>query len=162
MTKKEFWLVIEKSWQDSPDLLKKRAIALETNDEEVLEDLSEVLSNEIFENYQKRLFLLNKQELTDYIHILEEKLFNIDREEVQKFTDGSDDGFLYCRCFILGMGEEYYNMIDKEPAKATMDLEAEVFGFVGYKVFEEKFGEEFERNTAYCIESCSNINGWKS
>lgn len=160
MTEQEFWKIIELSWEDSPDLFKKRANALETNDEELLEDLSEVLSDKIFENYQKRLFQINKQELTDFIHILEEKLFNIDREEIQEFTDGSDDGFLYCRCFIVGMGEQYYKMIDKEPAKATMDLEAEGFGFLAYEVYKERFGEEFERSSVHSIESVSNQEAW--
>jgi Protein of unknown function (DUF4240) len=161
MTEKEFWEIIELSWKDSPNSDKKRAIALETNDEELPEELSECLADEILENYKKRLFLLNKQELTDFIHNLEERLFIIDRKEIQEYTDGSDDGFLYCRCFILGMGEQYYKMVDNEPAKATPDLEAEDFGFLVYKVYEEKFGEDFERNSIYCIESCSNHNGWK-
>ena len=39
---------------------------------------------------------------------------------------------------------------------------AETFGFSMYQFYEEKFGEEFERNTVHCIESGSNINGWDS
>lgn len=162
MTEQEFWQIIELSWQDSPDLNKKRAKALETNDDELLTDLSEGIYETITENCKKHLLKLDRNELTAFIRFSEEKLYKIDREEIHEFTDGSDDGFLYCRCFILGMGEHYYNMIDKEPAKATMDLEAEAFGFVGYEVFEEKFGEEFERNTVYCIESCSNEKGWEN
>jgi hypothetical protein len=162
MTDKDFWGLIELSWQDSPILYKKRAKALETNDEELLEELSQELYNTITENCKKRLLKLEKDELTSFIHILEERLYNIDREEIHEFTDGSDDGFLYCRCFILGMGEQYYNMIDKEPAKAKLDLEAEAFGFVGYEVYQEKFEEDFERNSVHCIESCSNTNFWSS
>ncbi len=160
MTEK-FWQIIESAWQDSPEYYQKRAKALQSNDEELLEQLSEVLSDEILENYNKRLLLLDKKELTDFIHILEERLFNLDREEIHEFTDGSDDGFLYCRCFILGMGEEYYNLIDKNPSKAKFDLEAESFGFSVYQIYEEKFGEEFDRYSVHCIESGSNQTGWK-
>jgi Protein of unknown function (DUF4240) len=161
MTEQEFWKIIELSWKDSPNADKKRADALETNDEELLEELSEFLTGEILEKYKKRLLLLDKKEFTEFIHILEERLFNLDREEIHEFTDGSDDGFLYCRCFILGMGERYYKMVDNEPAKATADVEAEDFGFSAYKVYEEKFGEEFDRYSVHCVESGSNQTGWK-
>ncbi|MEA5428893.1 DUF4240 domain-containing protein [Arcicella lustrica] len=160
MNESVFWEIIESSWADSPSLNKKRAKALISNDEELLAELSEELSETILENYDKRLLKLSKEDLTAFIHILEEKLYNIDREDIHEYTDGSDDGFLYCRCFILGMGKEYYDMIDKEPSKATMDLEAELFGFSAYQQYEEKFGEEFERNSIHCIETCSNGNGW--
>lgn len=162
MTEKEFWEIIELSWLDSPKLHKKRAKALKTNDEELLEELSEELWGTILENYNKRLFQYSKKDLTEFIHILEERLYNIDRKEIHEFTDGSDDGFLYCRCFILAMGEEYYNMIDKKPSKSTFDLEAETFGFSAYQVYEKKFGEEFDRYSMHSIESCSNNNGWNT
>lgn len=161
MTEQKFWEIIELSWTDSPKLEKKRAKALKNNDEELLEELSEGLEETILENYNKRLLALSKDDLTKFIHILEERLYNIDREKIQEYTDGSDDGFLYCRCFILGMGQEYYNSIDKDPSKATMDLEAESFGFSAYQQYEEKFGEEFDRYSIHSIESCSNTNGWQ-
>ncbi len=162
MTEKIFWETIELSWADSPELYDLREEALKTNDEELLEELSQGIDEKIVENYNKRLFSFGKEDLTEFIHILEEKLFNIDREEIHEFTDGSDDGFLYCRCFIVGMGEKYYNLIDKNPSKATMDLEAEAFGFSAYTIYQEKFGEEFERDSVYCIESGSNTEGWNS
>lgn len=161
MTEQRFWEIIELSWADSPKLEKKRAKALKSNDEEILEELSEELEDTILENYNKRLLALSKDDFTKFIHILEERLYNIDREKIQEYTDGSDDGFLYCRCFIVGMGQEYYNRIDKDPSNATMDLEAESFGFSAYQQYEEKFGEEFDRYSVHSIESCSNKNGWQ-
>jgi len=161
MTEQKFWEIIEMSWADSPKLYKQRAKALKSNDEEILEELSGELEDTILENYNRRLLALDKEELTKFIHILEERLYNIDREEIQEHTDGSDDGFLYCRCFILGMGQQYYDMVDKEPSKATMDLEAEMFGFSAYSIYEEKFEEEFDRYSIHSIETCSNENGWK-
>jgi hypothetical protein len=160
MTEQIFWDIIEMSWADSSDLNKLRTKALKTNGIEILEELSGELEDSILDNYAKRLIALNQSDLTKFIHILEERLYHIDREEIQVYTDGSDDGFLYCRCFILGMGKAYYNIIDKDPSKATMDLEAELFGFSAYGIYEEKFGEEFERNSIHCIESCSNEKGW--
>jgi hypothetical protein len=161
MTEQIFWEIIENSWGDSPKLDKQRAKALKNNDEALLEELSQALYETILENYNKRLLTLGQDDFTAFIHILEEKLYHIDRKEIQEFTDGSDDGFLYARCFILGMGQQYYEMIDNEPSKATYDLEAEIFGFSVYRQYEEKFGEEFDRNSIHCIESCSNEKGWE-
>jgi len=155
-----FWDIIESSWGDSPEWNKKRLTAVQENDKNTLEVLSEVLENLIRENYKKRLLTLSKIDLTSFIHNLEENLYEIDRQSIHEFTDGSDDGFLYCRCFIVGMGEEYYNKIKDKPSEATFDLEAELFGFSAYEFYEEKFGEEFDRNSKYCIESCSNTKHW--
>lgn len=160
MNETVFWEIIESSWADSPRLNKKRAKALISNEEELLAELSEELSEAILENYNKRLLKLSKDDLTKFILILEEQLYNIDREDIHEFTDGSDDGFLYCRCFILGMGKQYYDMINSDPSKATMDLEAEIFGFSAYDQYEEKFGEEFDRYSVHSIETCSNQKGW--
>lgn len=162
MTEQKFWELIEASWSDSPQLYEKRAEVLRTNKESLLEKLSQHLGGMFIKNYDNRLRLLDKEELTQFIRILEKKLFDIDRQDIHDFTDGSDDGFLYCRCFILGMGQQYYNMISDYPFKATFDVEAELFGFSAYGIFEERFGEEFDRNAIHCIETCSNENGgWR-
>lgn len=161
MSLENFWKVIEQSWQDSPELDSKRMEALETNDEDLLEELMEDLEESILENYQKRLAQLSKEELTGFIHTLEERFYHIDRQEIHDYTDGSDDGFLYCRCFIIGMGRAYYDMIDKTPSKAY-DMEAESFGFAAHDVYEKRFNAEFARNSQHCIESCSNTEKWDS
>ena len=98
MTDTTFWELIDLAWSDSPDLHDKRKLALETNDEELLLELSEKLSTTILENYNSRLLSLDKGDLVSFIHILEEKLYRIDRQDIHEYTDGSDDGFLYCRC----------------------------------------------------------------
>lgn len=160
MTLENFWTLIENSWQDSPTLNNQRLKALKSTDEELLSELSMELEGEILENYTKRLLQLSKEEFTSFIHHLEERMYHIDRQDIHEYTDGSDDGFLYCRCFIVGMGRDYYDLVDSDPSKATMDLEAELFGFSAYGVFEEKFGEEFERYTYHSMETCSNSAMW--
>jgi hypothetical protein len=160
MTTDAFWDIIELSWNDSPLLNNKRQKAIESKDDELLQELSIELEEEILENYHKRILQLSKEELTSFIHHLEERMFHIDREDIHEYTDGSDDGFLYCRCFIVGMGKQYYDMIDINPSKATMDLEAELFGFSAYQFYEEKFEEEFERYTYHSMETCSNSSAW--
>jgi hypothetical protein len=160
MTEQLFWNLIDASWEDSPEINALRTEALKTNDEGQLSKLSEKLEDIILENYTRRLHSLSKEDLTKFIHILEERLYHIDRQEIHEYVDGSDDGFLYARCFILGMGKAYYSMVDQTPSKATFDLWAEGFGFSAYGVYEEKCGEEFERYTFHSIETCSNEEGW--
>lgn len=161
MEDKKFWDLIESTWEKSGKNEDRRK-AIETNNEEALEELSQFIESELIDFYKTELENLDKNEFTAYIHHLEKKLYQIDREEIHEYTDGSDDGFLYCRCFILAMGKDYYSMINENPSKAKFDLEAEGFGFEAYMSYEKKFSEEFERNSIHCIESCSNPKGWKN
>jgi hypothetical protein len=42
---------------------------------------------------------------------------------------------MYARGFIVGMGKTYYDLINKEPAYATIDLEAESFCYFPIRSF---------------------------
>lgn len=159
MTAPEFWRLIERTWEKS-GRNQDRKKAVVSNNETTLEELSGFIEEDFLSVYRSELAALDRAALTSYLHLLEELLYRIDRREIHEHTDGSDDGFLYCRCFILAMGEDYYNGIDQRPAKATFDLEAEGFGFAAYRVYEERFAEEFERNSIHSIESGSNAEGW--
>ncbi len=162
MNEQKFWELIEEAWQDSPLLNDLRQQALQTNDASLFEGLSFGLDDEVVESMEERLRKLSQEELTLFNHLMEEKLYRLDREEVHKYTDGSDGGFLYCRGFIVGMGEKYYRMVNANPRKATMDAEAESVCFVGYAVYEQQYGREFPRNSLFNTESGSNPEGWGS
>ncbi|MCW3463776.1 DUF4240 domain-containing protein [Chitinophaga nivalis] len=155
-----FWQIIESAWLDTPALASFRATVLATNDATLMLMISDHLYQEIALGIKQRLLALDKTALTRFIHLMEEKLYHLDRDEIHEYTDGSEEGFLYCRCFIIGMGQAYYKMIDESPAKATPDVEAEIIGFIGYDVYEEKFGETFHRHSIYNIASGSNNKGW--
>lgn len=156
----KFWQIIDDAWAASPALLEMRNTALKTNDAILIEDLTGEVYGAITNNIRDILLGLDKEQLTAFNHLMEQKLFQIDRKDIQAYTDGSDDGFLYCRCFIVGMGKAYYEMIEENPSKATCDAEAEIVGFIGYIVYQELFDEEFERYTVHNIGSCSNAEGW--
>ena len=160
MTLDQFWNILELVWKDRPELNTLRQKALRSNNYDQLEELAAELEGDILESYEERLTNLDKKEFTSFIQHFEERIHHIDREEIHEYTDGSDDGFLYCRCFIVGMGREYYNMVDREPSKASIDLEAELFGFSMYGVYEEEFGEEFQRYQHHSMETGSNLEGW--
>ncbi|MET8089612.1 hypothetical protein [Micromonospora sp. NPDC005220] len=48
--------------------------------------------------------------------VVERKLHDIDREDIHEVTDGSDDGFLYARGFIVALGRAYYEAVRTRPA----------------------------------------------
>ncbi|PUZ27459.1 Protein of unknown function [Chitinophaga costaii] len=159
MNEELFWELIEASWADAPEDNEDRLKALETNDEDELLELSDTMTDVIVHNYRERLAALDQASLTAFLRILEEKLFHLDRKEIHNNTDGSDDGFLYARGFIVFMGEAYYNKIDQNPSEATEDVECDEFVFAGYDVYEDKFAEEFQRNLIHNTESTSNKDG---
>lgn len=159
MEENNFWELIDDVWKESG----KNEISLkavEENNEDTLRELMEFIETDLISYYQIELWKLEKQKFISYIHKLEEKLYQIDRQEIHEYIGGLDDSFLYGRCFILAMGKEYFDIIDNNPTKAKYNLEAEGFGFEGYMLFEKIFKEEFERNTIHCIESCSNEREW--
>lgn len=160
MTTASFWELIEEAWQEHPALLKKRDAAVAAGNEKALTALADAIEDSVIEGFENRLYDLERDELISFIHILEERLYHIDRSEIQEATDGSDDGFLYARCYIVAMGEAYYNAVDKDPSKAAMDAEAEGFGFTAYSVYADRYDEQFPRNSKHNIESGSNKAGW--
>ena len=158
MEEHSFWLLIEKAWEVLPELDSRRKAALENNIEKLasLENQSASVSNKLYEI----LYAENQESIIQFIYRLEEKLFKIDREEIHEVLDGSEDFFLYNRGFIVGMGKNYYEMVDKEPEKAVPDVAFPELCFVGYKVNKDKFGEEFERGQYHNIETFSYSEGW--
>lgn len=160
MTESLFWEIIDSAWTKNAQIEKKRVKALRNNDPELLAALGEELWGSVLNNYNKRLVLLGKPDLTAFIHILEEKLYAIDRAEIHEFVGGSDDDFLYGRFFIVAVGEAYYNKIDRDPSMANESMEAEQFGFAPYEVYKYKFKTEFERYTKHNIATQSNADAW--
>ncbi|SFN99910.1 Protein of unknown function [Chitinophaga sp. YR627] len=160
MNATRFWEIIETAWTTDRDLYNLRKTALTTNDPSLIRYLGNIVSTEITDHIQQQLIYLDERELTKFNHVMEEKLFHIDREEIHERIGGTDDGFLHRRCFIVGMGEQYYDMVDENPAVATMNVSSGEIGFIGYSVYQDKFGEEFERYCLHCIESGSNSRGW--
>ncbi|NYF54811.1 hypothetical protein HDA35_000642 [Micromonospora purpureochromogenes] len=57
--------------------------------------------------------------------MVERKLHDIDREDVHEVTDGSDDGFLYCRGWIVALGRAFYEAVRADPAMAVLDADCE-------------------------------------
>ncbi|NOU28990.1 MAG: DUF4240 domain-containing protein [Polyangiaceae bacterium] len=150
----DLWQLIEDAWNETaPELDAARKAPTEDN----LEDLGEA-AEEMLSALRAKFERLDQASLLAVDRTLERALYQIDRQEVQEVTDGSDDGFLYARGFIVAMGKRFYDAVDKNPSKAVCDAELEEMCYLPLHVYEKKFGEL--PRSGISRESCSNAAGW--
>ena len=150
----DLWQLIEDAWTKvAPKLAKKREKPTE-DDLEDLDEGSEKMCDELLATLKK----LDKDALLAVDRQLERALYQIDRREIQEVTDGSDDGFLYARGFIVAMGKKFYDAVDASPKKAISDAECEEMCYLPWHLYREKFGEP--PSSPISRESCSNEEGW--
>ena len=117
MDDERFWSMIEDAWQSVDDSARLREkLARGKLSEEDASELAEQAPGEFVPALKVMLEQLPEEELLQFDRILERKLFDIDRADVQEHTDGSDDGFLYCRGFIVAMGRAYYEAVSADPS----------------------------------------------
>ncbi|MFF5108112.1 DUF4240 domain-containing protein [Streptosporangium sp. NPDC000509] len=103
---------------------------------------------------------LSADELTDLDRVVEAKLYDIDRADIQAVTDGSDDGFLYARGFIVAMGRDFYAAVAEDPKKAVLDAECERMCYFFAHLHHERYGTFPDTGSGISRESCSNRAGW--
>ncbi len=164
----KFWQIIDNAWKSDSDLTAFRDAVLETltssdSKDSLEEEFGEegpMIPNEedFLEAIRLQIDSLKAEELLEFDRILERKLYEIDREDVHEHTDGSDDGFLYCRGFILAIGQRYYDAVNSEPENAMFDWECESITYISANLYEDKFGELPKSDI--CRETGSNEDGW--
>ncbi|MCW2929174.1 MAG: hypothetical protein JWM19_136 [Actinomycetia bacterium] len=99
-------------------------------------------------------------DLASLDRVLERKLYDIDRADIQAVTDGSDDGFLYARGFIVALGRDFYDAVVRDPQVAVLDAECEEMCYFFAHLYRARFGEFPESGSGITRESCSNPDGW--
>jgi hypothetical protein len=158
MDEGRFWSLIESAWQAVGGKSKARArLAQGKLSEGQAEELWESL-DEVIPALKEALDRLSAEDLLAFDRILARKLFEIDRAEIQEHTDGSDDGFLYCRGFIVAAGRGYFDAVNVDPSKAMMDQECEEMCYLPWHLYREKFGEM--PPSGLCRETGSNAACW--
>lgn len=167
-----FWSLIERAWATQPNEVNQARMGLANRDEdsddeddfdEEAHDQLELVEGalpEVIEALENECTAMEKDELAAMDRVLERKLFEIDRREVQEATDGSDDGFLYARGFIVALGEAFYRAVDDEPSVAIMDSECEELCYLTERIYEKRFGAKPESGTGFSRETGSNSAGW--
>jgi hypothetical protein len=160
MDENRFWSMVEAAWDTVGGKTKsRRRLAEGRLSEDRAFELQEEL-DEVVPALREQLDGLSADELLAFDRILERKLYDIDRADIHERTDGSDDGFLYCRGFIVAMGQDYYEAVRANPAVAVTDAEYEELCYLSWHLHHEKYGEV--PPSGLSRETQSNSAGWPS
>lgn len=159
MNENRFWSMIEVAWEAVGGKAESRQLLVEGGpDSETLAYSLEDSLDTVIASLEEQLGRLSAEELLGFDRILERKLYDIDRADIHDRTDGSDDGFLYCRGFIVALGRRYYEAVRNNPERAVTDAACERMCYVSWHLFHEWFGEV--PPSGISRESCSNFAGW--
>ena len=120
--------------------------------------LQESLEAKVIPILREQLDSLPAEELLTFDRTLERELYDIDRAEIQERTAGSDDGFLYCRGFMVGKGREYYEAVRANPDIAVADAEYEEMCYLPWHLHNKKFSEV--PPSGISRETRSKASGW--
>jgi hypothetical protein len=154
-----FWAMIEAAWGAAGGKAKPRQRLAEGKlSAGRAYALQEVLEEEVAPALREQLDALPADQLLAFDRILERKLYDLDRADIHERTDGSDDGFLYCRGFIVGMGRAYYEAVRADPDRAVVDAECEQMCYLSWHLYREKFG--VVPPSGISRESFGNPAGW--
>jgi hypothetical protein len=160
-----FWELIEAAWAPLDDEVShaRRALASRVPEEDgdfSLVSIIDAAFEEFLRNLTEQSSGLSASELTELDRVLERKLYDIDRADIQAVTDGSDDGFLYARGFIVALGSDFYAAVVRDPHKAVLDAECEEMCYFFAHLHHERYGDFPETGSGITRESCSNPIGW--
>jgi hypothetical protein len=162
MDDEQFWRMIEEAWQAAGGCEDVRA-ALASGQltwdrgQDHWERLWPALEQSA-SALRRQLEQLPAADLLSFDRMLERKLYDLDRQEIHAATDGSDDGFLYARGFIVAMGRNYYEAIRDDPGKALPDLWCEEICYLPALLYLDKYGEMPKSDITR--ESGANPDGW--
>jgi hypothetical protein len=133
MTENQFWTLIEK-----------------TIDRDALRDLGEDdYPDPLVQPLTEELEKLSVHEIEEFEEILAKALYDLDgRRFAANAGDSreSDDGFLYCRCWVVANGREYYEAVLADPEKMpkTITEWCEPLLYVARDAWAQKTGKDAE------------------
>lgn len=166
MTDERFWDLIETAWAPLGAEVGAARRALTTRDPSAdvweMTEISVVTKalDVFLDNLGAAARDLSADELTDLDRSCERLLHDIDRADVHEVTDGSDDGFLYARGFIVALGRDFYTAVAADPRVAVPDAECESMCYFFSHVHRERFGDFPDTGSGISRESCRNPEGW--
>ncbi|GAA0547889.1 hypothetical protein GCM10010172_32170 [Paractinoplanes ferrugineus] len=156
-----FWQLIEAAWErlgEEPAALRRELLARDYEEEAsyAIEEWLDPFLDALRDSCEE----LSRTQLTDLDRVLERKLYDLDREDIQEVTDGSDDGFLYCRGFIVALGRAFYEEVRAEPRVAMVDAECESMCYFFADLHAKQFGDYPRTGSGISRETASNPAGW--
>jgi hypothetical protein len=154
-----FWAMIEAAWGAAGGKSTSRQLLAEGDASEGRAyALQDTLEEMVVPALREQLDALPAEELLAFVRILERSLYALDRADIHERTDGSDDGFLYCRGFIVGVGREYYEAVLTDADRAVIDAECGALCYLPWHLHLDKFGEV--PPSGISRETQSNAEGW--
>ena len=159
MDEPRFWAMIESAWAAAGGLARERAALLAGElDPDDDERLTAALDDAVVPALRQALEQLPADDLLAFDRILERTLHALDRADIHEHTDGSDDGFLYARGFIVAAGQAYCEAVLADPSRAVPDLEAEALCYLPWHLHRDQFGDI--PPSGLSRETGSNRAGW--
>jgi Protein of unknown function (DUF4240) len=160
MDEARFWTMIDSAWQAVGGKIEARRKLVEGRLSEAEAQELEIALEEVVPALGDALDRLPAEQLLAFDRLLERSLYDIDRAEIHDHTDGSDDGFLYRRGFMVAVGREYYDAVNANPALAREGLECEEICYLPWWLYRERFGKKVPPS-GISRESNSNAAGWR-
>lgn len=157
-----FWGMIERAWAADPDgdKLRQRFLNQKRKSYAVAEALQFQHCPTFVSRLEAALTRLNKRDLIKFDRILERCLHTLDRPDLHDRTGGSNDGFLYCRGFIVSLGKDYFDHVCAEPKRATPDVECEDICLCAVREYVRRYDQP-PPPSRISRESFSNKTYWK-
>ena len=117
----------------------------------------------------ERLSRLEEAEIYQFEECLAHALYRLDGAKYARHAGDSgqsSDGFLYARCFVVGLGKEQYEQVLDDPAKMSQFSDAwfESLLYIAEEAWARVTGraaEEWEYETSVSYETGSNEDGWQ-
>jgi hypothetical protein len=157
-----FWALLEAAWAPLGDDVNqaRRALAGRTPGSGMDTSIVGNARTAFLDGLTGQCRGLPDDELVSLDRVLERKLYDIDRADIQAVTDGSDDGFLYARGFIVAMGRDFYDAVAGDPQMAVPGAECEEMCYFFAHLHHERFGQFPDTHSGISRESCRNPAGW--
>ncbi|MFK3980859.1 DUF4240 domain-containing protein [Micromonospora sp. NPDC050397] len=158
-----FWSMLETAWAPLGDEVNEARRALSAREPGTDADVTPIerAFDEMLENLARDCHHLSDVELVDLDRVVERKLHDIDRADVHAVTDGSDDGFLYARGFIVGMGHDFYHSVLRDPRMAIEDAEGGMLCYFFARLHSDRHNEGTYPATGSGISrEGGNLAGW--
>lgn len=158
------WALVEKAWEPLGAEVNRARHALAhrvPEPDEVPPSAVEEALDGFVKNLTDAARDLPSEELTALDRTVERLLHDIDRADVHEVTDGSDDGFLYARGFIVALGRDFYTAVTRDPRMAILDADCGEMPYVFAHLHAERFGDFPDTGSSITRESFSNPGGWR-
>ncbi|MGI5207412.1 DUF4240 domain-containing protein [Spirillospora sp. CA-108201] len=166
MSDERFWDVIEAAWEPLGAEVNaaRRALTTRGPSADAWEMTETTVVTKALDAFLGNLAAaardLSAEELTDLDRSCERLLHEVDRADVHEVTDGSDDGFLYARGFIVALGRDFHTAVAADPRVAVPDADCESMCYFFAHVHRRRFGDFPDTGTGISRESCTNRAGW--